>query len=155
MPNMATRQGQFVNIDGCLMERDVYEIGKRIQEYDDNLRLYFVDPAKSDFNDAPFVVCEVGRDGQLYKVLESWVLDQTILERIEAADCNRNDLLAVIDGRNVSYERDRQRRYEEKTLERQDLIAHIVADHKSRYSYRDSNTGEKVTIYDDRPSERK
>lgn len=146
--------GNVIAVDGMLVERDVYGVIQRIQEYDENLRVLYVDPDKSDISDAPYVICEVGRDGKMYKVFEAWSMDERVYQRVVEADQARFNALEIIGEWEKKQEDAINRRYQDASERNRDLIEHVVKSTKSRYSYKDETTGDKVTIFDDRPTER-
>jgi hypothetical protein len=146
--------GKVIAVDGMLIERDVYGVIQKIQEYDENLRVMYVDPAKSDFADAPYVICEVGRDGKMYKVFEAWTMDERVYKRVVEADQARFNALEIIGEYERKAEEAINRRYQDTSEKNRDLIEHVIKSTKSRYSYKDDTTGDKVTIFDDRPTER-
>lgn len=146
---------EYVNVDGQLVERDALRIAEAIRDYDENLCIICVDPATSDINDAPFIIAQRCPDGVLRRVFECWELNNTVLERIEAADTTRHDIQAYIEFKNAEARKESRMRYQEKRLEIQDIGASLLKHRKSSFSYRDPNTSEMVTIYEDRPAERK
>jgi len=89
----------------------------------------------------------------LRPVFTAWVLDDTILERIKLSDGNKVNLNTSIEDAKLLLEKESQRRYEERREESKDLVYHI-AGMKSKYTVRDSRTGELLTFYDDRPATR-
>lgn len=147
--------GNFLVIDGHIVERDALRIAEKIKEFDPNLELLCLDPDYiPDVNEAPFVVCEYV-NGVFKRVLEAWTLDDTILQRLQYARNFTIDELCkkVDDLKQVQYDRVKSK-YKDAAALRQDLTAHIVDNRTSRYSFKDEETGEKVTIFDDRPPER-
>lgn len=147
--------GDFVVLDGQIVERDALRIAEAIRDYDENLVLLCLDPNKATgISDEPFVVAERGKDGILRPVLRAWVLNEQVLERLYNSDTHRhnvfNDLVSLED----KQRRTARARYQEQREETKDIIAHI-AGMKSRYSVRDSQTGDLMVFYDDRPAERK
>lgn len=146
--------GNMIAVDGMLVERDVFGTIQKIQEYDENLRVLYVDPAQSDISDAPYVICEIGRDGKLYKVFEAWAMDDRVYQRVIEADQARFNALEVIGEYEKKAEEAINRRYADDSEKKRDLIERVLKSTKSHYSYKDETTGDKVTIYDDRPTER-
>lgn len=147
--------GNFIAIDGHVVERDTLRIAEKIKEFDPNLEILCLDPDYiADVNEAPFVIVEYV-NGTFKRVMEAWTLDDQILHRLHFA---RNRTVEELtqkyeDLKKVQYDRQQSRYKEEKALKK-DLVKHIVSDKHSSYSFKDEDTGEKVTIYDDRPAER-
>jgi hypothetical protein len=153
--DLQTRPGEFVDVDGMQVEADALRVAEAIKEYDPNLEILCVDPARAEgLSEAPFVIAEHCKDGVLRPVFQCWALDNTVLERIKLADGKNFDLNTTIEQAKLALAKDRNRRYEDVREEAKDVVAHI-AGMKSRYTVRDSRTGELVTYYDDRPSTRK
>lgn len=143
---------EMVDVDGAIVEKDALRIAEAIKAYDPNLELLCLDPARADgVSDEPFVLVEKCKDGQMRKIKSYWQLDDRILADVEAADCQRHDLIAVINGRNERVHRERDRRYQELKEERMEIVQHI-AGMKSSTVTTDPLTGEKIKFYDDRPA---
>lgn len=152
---LQTSPGQMVNIDGMIVELDALRVAEAIKMYDPNLEVLCLDPSRaSDISEAPFVIAELCKDGILRPVFSCWALDNTVLERIKAADGDKISLTTSIEDARKILNNERQRRYEEWRAEAKDITAHI-AGMKSNYTVRDSRTGELLTFYDDRPATRK
>lgn len=153
--NFQTKPGETINVDGMIVEVDALRIAEAIKAYDPNLEVLCVDPnVASDVSEAPFVIAEHCKDGILRPIFHCWALDNTVLERIRGADTNSINLNATLDKMKADLELQKTRRYEEKRLENKDIVEHI-ARMKSKYTVRDSQTGELITFYDDRPATRK
>jgi hypothetical protein len=146
--------GNHVVIDGNVVERDALRIAEAIRDYDPNLVLLCLNPERATgITDEPFVVAERGKDGILRPVLRAWVLDDKVLERLYNSDTQRHDVLHALVTTEEKNRKASQQRYQEKRDELKDVVAHI-AGMKSRYTVRDSDTGDMLTFYDDRPAER-
>jgi len=147
--------GDYVALDGNVVERDALRIAEAIRDYDENLVLLCLDPDNATgISDEPFVVAERGNDGVLRPVLRAWVLDDKILERLYNSDTKRFDVFNALVSMENKQRLESQRRYQETREETKDIVAHI-AGMKSKYTVRDSQTGEMMIFYDDRPAERK
>lgn len=144
----------LVNVEGFICTREFYGFVQAMKDHDENLELACLDPNMADIGDEPFVILERCRDGKLRKVFGVWEINESVLDRIRMCDTNRIDILAQIDKENASRERDEFRRYKDKQEETRLLVEAVVRNEKSSYSYKDQDTGEKVTIYEDRPSKR-
>jgi hypothetical protein len=146
--------GELVIVDGQIVERDALHIAERIKDYDPNLEILCLDPERAEsITDAPFVICERLPNGQLVRIFEAWSLDASVLERVARADQSKFNALDTIEEAERKFRAANERRYQEKRLEIQDLVASVAASKKSSFSFTDRN-GEKVTLYEDRPAER-
>jgi hypothetical protein len=146
---------EMVEVDGMLVERDALRIAEAIRDYDPNLVLLCIDPdSNPGITEEPFVVAEKDSSGNLHPVLRSWVLDDTILERIWLADQHKVNGWEQLLKLEENQKKAEQRRYQEKRDEAKDITGHVIATRKSKYTVRDSNTGDMITFFDDRPSER-
>lgn len=142
----------LVDVDGALVERDCLRIAEAVKAYDENLEILCLDPQRAaDVTEAPYVLVEKCKDGEYRRIKSYWQLDERILADVEAADCQRHDLIAVINGRNERVKRERDRRYKELREEQLEVVKHI-AGMKSQTTVTDPRTGEKVRFYDDRPA---
>lgn len=146
---------EYVNVDGHIVERDALLVAEAINEYDPTLKVICLPPEKAGINDAPFIIAQECPDGVLRRIFEVWHLDNSVLARIEAADTTRHDVQARIDWINAEVNRASKKRYEEKNIEKRLIGASILKTNKSKFTYKDPSTSELVTIYPDRPSERK
>ena len=155
MNNILDVGTEYVNVDGQIVERDALLVAEAINEYDPSLRVICVDPATSDINDAPFIIAQQCPDGVLRRIFEVWELNHSVLERIEAADTTRHDVGKWIEWKNAETRNEAKKRYEEKRLELKEIGVGALRNRKSSFSYKDPDTGELVTIYDRKPSERK
>src|SRR5688572_28391089 len=98
---------ELIEIDGILVEKDALRIAEAIKAYDENLELLCLEPDRAEgVSDDPFVLVEKCTDGQYRKIKSYWQLDDRILPDVEAADCQRHDLIAVINGRNERVKRE-------------------------------------------------
>jgi hypothetical protein len=142
----------YIVVDGQIVERDALRVAEELKRYDPNLEVICLDPEKADVNDAPFIICEYV-NGVFKRIFETWCLDDRVLDRIKLADQQKFDpSLRLEDLEKVNYER-KLSRFKDVMGEKKDLVQH-VASMKSKYVFKDEQTGEKVTLFDDRPSER-
>ena len=142
--------------DGNWITRDALGIIQQIQEYDENLKVQYLDPSRADDpKDPPYRIMEFCRDGQWRMVFGVWQLDGSVIERLRRADMQRQDLLKAIDDHNAKIQLERNRRYEEKMLEAADIVEHVVKSNKGRYTIpAQDESGETVLIDDTAPSKR-
>jgi hypothetical protein len=148
--------GEFLIVDGAVVERKALHLAEAIQDYDPNLRLLCLNPERmAGIMDAPFVVAEVViQNGQeiLKPFLKAWELDDRILQRIYQSDTKRRDVLGDIIKSEEQFHKNNETRYKEWREEVKDQVAHI-AGMKSNYTITDKD-GEKIKFFDDRPAER-
>lgn len=142
--------GEWVVVDGAIVERDALNIAERIHEYDENLVLMCLqNDSLSELHDAPFVLCERRPDGSLHRVMEAWKLDERILERIYAADSQRFDTLESLTRMEKKRKDDSDRRYREKMDENLDILVSAVKNRKSTFTVH-NNDGELIRTHEDR-----
>jgi hypothetical protein len=147
--------GDHVIVDGNIVERDALRVAEAITEYDPNLYILCVDLNKAEgLTEEPFILAEKCKDGVMRPIFKFWKLDDTILQRVQLADGQKFNGLKTLQEMEADVKRQNERRYEEWRGEAKDIVYHI-AGMKSKYSVRDSNTGELITFFDDRPSTRK
>lgn len=146
---------ELISVDGMLVEADALSIAERLAEYDPNIVILCLDPARAEsVTEEPFVIAERCRDGVLRPIFKCWELNEMVLTRVQLADGTKFNALDSIEKAEAKFRQENQRRYEERMEESRDIVKHI-AGMKSSYSVRDSQTGELITFYDDRPSTRK
>lgn len=153
---MKLNTGQdLIEVDGNLVERDALKVVEELKRIDPNIEVVCLDPNRANVNDAPFIICEICPDGQMRRIFEAWALDKTVIDRVRAADMNRGiDLLNEVDAINSIIKKENQRRYRDEMDSKKELVASIARSNKSSFSFIDQKTGEKVTIYPDRPAKR-
>ena len=146
--------GDFVVVDGQIVERDALHIAEKIKEYDENLEILCLDPDRMDnINEAPFVICCRRPDGTLYRIFEAWKLDDTVVERVACADNHRFSLNDRYESLKAMEEKLKQDRYKDKMLENADIVAAAVRNRTSSFKFR-NDEGDLVTIHEDKPSEK-
>lgn len=144
---------EWVDIDGMIVQADCLRIAEKVKEYDENLEILCNTDPNCSISEAPYVLVEKCKDGEYRRISEFWQLDETVLQTVEAADGQRHDLIAVINGKKERMKREADRRYKDMREETKDIVAHI-AGMKSRYTVEDPRTGELIAFYDDRPAVR-
>lgn len=138
---------EIVQVENLLVEKDVLGIIEKIQEYDPNLRVMYLDPDKAEFCDAPWIIAELCPDGLLRKVFEVWELNDTVLTRVIMADNRRRNILDDIERHNVSQREATQRRFQEEREEMKDVFKTVFSSPKGRYSF--PNSQGQVVVLDD------
>lgn len=153
--NYNTGTGQYIDVDGMLVEEDALKVAEALAEYDPNLFILCVQPGREDsISEAPFVIAEKDSKGNLQPIFRAWKLDNTILDRVKLSDSQRYNPFETLQQMEAKIKADRVRRYEEERAERRDIVEHI-AGMKSKYSVHDPQTGSLITFYDDRPAVRR
>lgn len=134
---------------GVYVDRDVLNISEKVQEYDEKLRIKYCEPSLAEPGDPPWKLVEICRDGIERVVFDIWDLNDTVLERIHAADTAKGDILHLVDGTNHRVRQQSTQRYEEKMDEANDIITSMLKSPKHKWTHKDSETGRIVT-FDDR-----
>lgn len=145
---------KLINVDGHLVEADALRVVESLKAYDPDIEVLCLKPEMAGAGDEPFQVC-YNDNGQLRKIFGCWELNGSLLDRLRACDTKRNNLIAVLDGMEVTIQNENEHRYREEREQDTDLVLHVVRNRRSRYSFRDRHTDDMVTVFDDRPSERK
>ena len=140
---------EWVDIDGMIVEKDCLRIAEAVKAYDENLEI-LCNTNCENLSEAPYVLVEHCKDGEYRRISEFWELNDDVLVTIEAADGQKHDLVAMINGKKERLKRDADRRYRDLREDIKDRVAHI-AGMKSRYTVEDPRTGELLAFYDDRP----
>lgn len=138
----------FVQVDDFVVEKNVLDVIDRIRDYDPNLDVLYLNPDRfSEAFDAPWVIIEKCKDGQVRKVFDVWEMNDSVFEKLVACDTMRGDLLLSIDAHNTRLREESQRRYDDKRHEASDKFAHLLAHPKTTYTLPTSD-GEVLTIDD-------
>lgn len=137
----------FVQVDDYVIEKKVLDIVDRIRDYDPNLDVLYLNPDRMEMFDAPWVIVEHCKDGQIRKVFDVWDLNDSVFDRLVACDTMRGDVLTNIDAFNTKLRQAEQRRYDDKRNEASDKFAHLLAHPKTTYTL-PADDGEILTIDD-------
>lgn len=141
----------YINVHGMLVEKKAHHIVEKIKDIDDNLEVLCVSPDwPSDMFTAPFCLIEhrLTPDGpRAFKVFDFWELNEEVLERVQLADTAKHDVLNYIDKENARILSAKQADYRADMEQRKELVASIINNTKSSYSYVED--GVKKTIYED------
>lgn len=135
---------------GVFASPDVLGIVDWIRDYDENLDVLYLDPKRHDLepDDPPYKIVERCPDGLTRIVMSCWQLDESVKQRIYAADNKRHDVILRLDEHNAKVKLDQQRRFSEVRQEHADLIAHILKNPSTTYTFRNTS-GQLVTLQDD------
>lgn len=121
--------------EGVLIESDVLGIVEKIQSYDPNLRIQFLDPALSDNpSDPPYRIIEHCRDGLDRIVFTVWELNDLVVERLRIADTQRLNVIADMDTNNERVRREAKRRYRDVMGEANEMTKDILRSPKDTYT---------------------
>lgn len=135
---------------GVFVGQDVLRIVEWIQDYSPDLNVMYLDPIRHDLaaDDPPYLIVEKCPDGLTRVVLRCWQLDESVKAKIYAADSKRNDIQLTLEEHNRKAKLDRERRFSEVRQEHSDLIAHILKNPKTTYTFRNSK-GQLIRLEDD------
>jgi hypothetical protein len=141
---MSQAPPRYTNVDGALVETDALRIAERVHEYDPNLSVKFLASAAQLVAEPPFVVVERCRDGVERPVFSVWKLDETVLQRLYAADNEKWNVLAQLDANNAKVKQREKRRYRDSMDEAKEIVKSVIKSPKSTYTVPESVTkGEK------------
>lgn len=143
-PFVAKRMVDLGN--GMQIESDVLSIVSKIQDYDPNLIVQFVDPTQSDIWDAPYQIMELCPDGLRRPVMQIWELDDRVLERLYACDKSRHDLMADLNKKNAKAKSVMDRRYKEEVAAVSEMVQGVLRSPKDTYTATNPVTGQKHTF---------
>jgi len=153
-----TRSGGLNDVQDLLhiapnttVERDVLGIVEWIRNYGDyyaQIDVAYLDPDKCDSPfDAPYIIFEHCRDGIPRLVCSVWKLDETVKERIKAADTTLYDVGAQIEKHNEARRKELAQASKDRMAEAGDIYAHALANPKTSYTFPNTD-GDNVTLDD-------
>ena len=146
--------GDFVAVDGQIVERQALYLVEKLKEINPDIEVLCLDPDRSDsLGDEPFMICERKGD-KLFKIFGCWELNDSVIERVHLADMSRFDIAAEVDKMNALVKKEEARIVQEKRDETKDLVTSIAKNRKSSFTF-ENDKGEKVTLFEDRPAEKK
>lgn len=132
--------------NGQLIEEDVLGIVSRIQQYDPNLIVQYLDPDKSEISDAPYRVMEKCPDGNFRMVMECWTLDERVIERLHRADTQKFNVLEGVDNTNHLVNKNIKQRYRDEQAALSEMVKGVMDTHKDTYTATNPVTGQKHTF---------
>lgn len=142
-------RGYLVRIDdGHFVERDVLGVIEKIQEYDQNLKVQYLEHA-ANLGQAPWRIVEKCYDGKWRVVMYVWEMNDSVFHRIWKADTQKFNVGSEIEFNNSQVRKDQERRYREEMAEANDIVAHAFASPKGRYTIEDHTTGRRIKLDDD------
>lgn len=133
--------------ESTLVEHDVLNVIQKIMEYDQNLKVQYLERA-AKAGDAPWRIVERCNDGEWRVIFYTWEINETVLDRIRMADCHMVDVLSTVDQHNASLRQREGRRFQERMGEAADITTHVLKSSKGRYTFKD---GDKLVTIDDDP----
>jgi hypothetical protein len=139
------RRLKLVRVQGQLVERDALHIAEKINEYDPNLYLQYLEQAEHP-SEPPFRVMEICRDGIHRVAFTAWTLDDRLIQRIRAADTVYTNPSENILSLNEKIREEARTRYKEKMAEAHDITEHVIKSPKGKYTFKDPETGKLVTF---------
>lgn len=129
--------------NGVLVEEDVNNVVEKIRNYDPNLIVQYLDPARAtDLTDAPYRIMELCPDGLTRPVMQVWELDDRVIERIHDLDKHRVDILAQLDATNAKARQAEQRRYKQEIEAVSEMVRGVLRSPKDTYTAKNPVTGE-------------
>lgn len=143
---------KFVQIGSALVEADALHIVERLKEYDENLEVICLDPARANLNDAPFIICEKLPDGRLVRIFETWELTEDVLQRVDSANTHKFNVFNRLENMEQKAEEKKLSKYQDMRDKNIDIVetAVKVMYRKSSFTYKNEE-GDKVTLHEDRP----
>lgn len=142
--------GEFVEVDGQIVEVDALNIVERIKMYDEKLDVMCLDPLQAGFNEAPFILVWENNQGHLEKVFEFYELDERILERIYNADQQRFDAFARTVKMEEYIQKQQESRYREQSEEAKEKMLAAIVNKTSTFSIQNAQ-GDLVHIHENAP----
>jgi hypothetical protein len=132
---------------GVYVESDVLDIVQRIRDYDPNIRVKYLDPDRGgDLGDPPYKIMELCPDGHERLIFGVWSLDERVMVRLFAADTQRHDILARLDGVNGVARADEARRYEQEREEMIEKAVAVLRSPKDTYTLPGARPGETIVM---------
>lgn len=142
--------GEFIELDGAIVEVDALNVVERIRNYDEKLDVMCIDPLKAGINDAPFILIWLNNSGQWEKVFEFYELDDRVLERIYNADQQRFDAFTRTVKMEEYVKKQRESRYNEVKDEAKEKMLAAVVNKSSSFSIHNKQ-GDLVKIHENSP----
>jgi hypothetical protein len=147
-----TIQDLIQTAPNTVMEKGVFSIVEWVREYGDyygQIDVAYLDPEKSGgLTDAPYIIFERCRDGIPRLVFSVWSLDDSIKERIIAADMTKGvDIGKLVEEHNAKRREEIEAAGKEMLAEAGDVVAHALSNPKTSYTF--PNTDGDVVKLDD------
>jgi len=132
------------------VEKGVLEVIDWIRDYDPNLDVMYLNPDRLDTSpfDAPWIIVEHCFDGKTRLVFSCWDMNESVKQRIIAADMSLRDLNAAIEKNNQAVREALKKSSQEKMAEAGDILTHAM---KAPTTYTFHNhEGELIKLEDDK-----
>jgi hypothetical protein len=137
--------------ESTVVEHDVLNVIQKIMDYDQNLKVQYLESAGS-LGDAPWRVIERCKDGEWRVLFYAWEMDERVLDRIRMADCHSVDVLSAMDSNNRSLRELEGRRFRERMDEAVDIASHVVGSvNKNEYTVK--TEGKEIKFRGEFPAE--
>lgn len=132
--------------EGVAVEDDVLGIIHKIRRRWPSLVVQYVDVSRAEFSDAPFKIVEECPDGLRRPVMDVLELDERVIERLEAADTHRHNVLADLDAINKKATERGHRRFREERAALSEMVHGVLRSSKDTYTATNPVTGEDHTF---------
>ena len=144
--------GEFVAVDGHLVERDALNIVEKLKDLNPSIEVLCLDPERADnLAEEPFQVIEIV-NGQVQKILGCWELDDRVIERVRLADSQHSDILDRLAKLEIDKQKETDYAYAQKRGEAIDLVTAVAKNRKTSFSFKKAD-GDTVTLFDNKPAE--
>jgi hypothetical protein len=142
----------YLDMGGVWVQDDALKVAQAVHDYDENLQVICLDPDRPGvtITSAPFMVIQRMSNGTYQKVLEAWELDDRVLQRIWAADQQKNNQLDTLEKWEKAIKDGQDKRYREALDQANELSIDILASKASAYSFKNKE-GDKIKLREDTP----
>lgn len=132
-PEVDVKQAYINMGQGVRVEADVYNIARRIEEYDPNLHVQFLTDVQR-IDEPPFRIVERCKDGIDRPLFGVWILDETVLQRIFAADTQKFDVLKRLDENNAKAKQVEKQRYRDSMEHASEIVQAVIKSPKDTFT---------------------
>ena len=132
-PTEAVRQAWTYLADGSVVETDALNIAHRVSEYDPNLSVQDLTDAQR-VDEPPFRIVERCKDGITRPVFSVWILDETVLQRLFAADMEKWNVLDRIDANNAKAKQEETNRYRSRMDHASEIVKEVIKSPKDTFT---------------------
>jgi hypothetical protein len=142
----------YLDMGGVWVQDDALRVAQAVKQYDDNLEVICLDPddPRVKITSAPFMVIQRMPNGTYQKVLEAWELDDRVLQRIWAADQQKNNQLDTLEKWEKAIKDGQEKRYREQLDEANELSLDVLASRASSYSFK-NKSDDKIKLHENNP----
>lgn len=137
---------------GTYVESDVLNVVEKIRSMYPMLDVQYLDPDRfPDLTDAPYRIVEHCRDGHTRIVFTTWILDNLVLDRIQASDTRKHDVLGIMERNNAEASAKSRQRFRDHMQEQGDILVHALKSPKGSYTFKkETDSGSKIVKIEDR-----